>query len=84
MIEIKKPQAWGFEFGTNFPVYLPDCAVVDKGGRMSYILGEFLGICFVPTDVYGFTNDMLRYVPELPLNRVIGIPSLEGKIFEED
>lgn len=84
MIELKSNQAWGFEVGTNFPVYLPACAVVEKDSRMSYISGEFLGRCFESTEVYGFTNDQLRVAPELPLNHVIGIPSLEGKVFEED
>ena len=85
MIEISHPDGYDFEAGVSLPVYLPDCALESKSVYYIHIRGEYLGDLFFPAgDTYPFSIECVKHVPELPLNQVIGIPSLEGKIFEED
>ncbi|AGK87034.1 hypothetical protein RIO-1_20 [Pseudoalteromonas phage RIO-1] len=84
MIEISHPSGYRFEEGAKLPVYLPDYAVDRRTESNLSIKGECLGRFFVEGSTYIFSNGSIRHVPELPLNHVIGIPSLEGKIFEED
>ena len=84
MIEIKAPFGFVFEPGTSFPAYLPDSSVEEVGNRYVMVKGDYLGSRFINGQVYRFLKKVIRIVPELPLNQVIGIPSLEGKIFEED
>lgn len=84
MIEILEEDNYDFEEGTSFPVYLPCCAASEADSRKVAIKGGYLGDLFDEEDEYPFNVSSVRIVPALPLNQVIGIPSLEGKIFEED
>lgn len=84
MIEIQEACDYEFEDGVAFPVYLPDCSHLSDGSVLTEIAGWVLGEFFEDEETYTFENSKVRIVPELPLNHVIGIPSLEGKIFEED
>ena len=84
MIELLEEDDYNFEEGTSFPVYLPCCAISEADAHKVLIKGRYLGDLFEEEEEYPFNIRSVRIAPELPLNHVIGIPSLEGKIFEED
>lgn len=83
MIELLDEDYYDYEVGVSFPIYLPDCALRAEGEGFIEVAGEALGEFFEREDTYSFCVGSVRIVPELPLNQVIGIPSLEGKIFGE-
>lgn len=83
MIELLDEDDYAYEEGVSFPIYLPDCALRAEGDVLIEVAGEALGEFFEREDTYPFRVRSVRIVPELPLNQVIGIPSLEGKIFGE-
>lgn len=86
MIELINNGGYTLSGIDEFPVYLPDYALASYNEHNIFIKAEFFQGSFRETaDRVPFHNGRdARHVPELPLNRVIGIPSLEGKIFEED
>ena len=75
---------YSWEGGASDVIYLPDSSVVREGQSTVSISGKYLGIPFGNGRRYGILKTHVRIVPELPLNQVIGIPSLEGKIFGDD
>ena len=81
MIELLDEKDYNYEEGVSFPIYLPDCALRAEGDVFIEVAGEALGEFFAREYTYPFRVRSVRIVPELPLNQVIGIPSLEGKIF---
>lgn len=75
---------YSWERGTKDVIYLPGCALVREGEMVVQVSGKYLGSHFDNRRVFGMLKTHVRIVPELPLNQVIGIPSLEGKIFGDD
>lgn len=65
-------------------IYLPDYSVVREGQITVSISGKYLGSHFVNGRIYEILKTNVRIAPELPLNKVIGIPSLEGMVFGDD
>ncbi len=86
MIELATVLGVDFEEGVTFPLYLPDNALVNIPNDIEHMLikGKYLGFVGLEERNFYVLSRHARYVPELPLNQVIGIPSLKGKIFEED
>lgn len=85
MIELINNGGYTLSGIDEFPVYLPDYALASYNEHNIFINAEFFQGSFLEsTDRVPFHNGSdARYVPELPLNQVIGIPSLKGKIFGE-
>ncbi|AGK87025.1 hypothetical protein RIO-1_11 [Pseudoalteromonas phage RIO-1] len=73
-----------WEEGASDVIYLPDCARYDEDIETIHVLGKYLGDYFGNAQPHSFLKTHVRIVPELPLNQVIGIPSLEGKVFGGD
>lgn len=86
MIELLNNGGYTLSGIENYPVYLPDYALDSCSDSNIFIKAEFFQGSFLESTyrVPFCKGSDARYVPELPLNHVIGIPSLEGKIFEED
>ncbi|YP_009966421.1 hypothetical protein HWA86_gp43 [Pseudoalteromonas phage HP1] len=75
---------YGWEGGASDVVYLPDSSLTREGERVVRISGKYLGSHFGNGPSYEMLKTHVRIVPELPLNQVIGIPSLKGMIFGDD
>ena len=75
---------YAWEIGASDVIFLPDCALYDYLGDEIRILGKYLGRFFGNENPHSFIKTHVRIVPELPLNQVIGIPSLKGMIFGDD
>ena len=75
---------YNWEMGAQKVICLPDCARYDEDIDTIHVLGKYLGIYFGNENPRPLLKTHVRIVPELPLNQVIGIPSLEGKIFGDD
>lgn len=83
MIVIKDPYVYTFEEGTRFPICLPDSALSGSIGEVAPIPGVYLGYAFTRSS-FQFSPDVIEIIPEIKINRVCGIPSLEGVVFDED
>ena len=75
---------YNWEGGVQDVIFLPDCALYDDAGDRIRILGKYLGCFFGNEHPHSFIKTHVRIVPELPLNQVIGIPSLKGMTFGDD
>lgn len=73
-----------WEEGASDVIFLPDCALYDYVGDEIRILGKYLGFFFGNDHPHSFIKTHVRIVTELPLNQVIGIPSLKGMTFGDD
>ena len=75
---------YNWEGGVQDVIFLPDYSVVLEGQSIVSISGKYLGSHFGNGISYGILKTHVRIVPELPLNQVIGIPSLKGMTFGDD